>query len=1166
MATLLYSPGVKIYVSTANNGTIEVSDDVVDGTMVRRSDGVSSFNFSLQNARRKYDGLFAPNDRIVVMMRRITWMRVFTGYLNSVPLVTAWPRVVPLAASCSLKRLQYWYWDAGLPASQQLVAQALQAVKTAEDGGIANAILTIMKEVVGWPPEKIHIGGIPKDWFDLAYKIAQDVDARAEEADEIAAQFYSALQGGGVIGGGTITTGGAVVANGTMAKGNYGGEAITGAMAPYIEDIYNAGRAAGATDRDIIIAMMTAMQESSMGSDTRAMTEPNQFGCIGLFQQTIKGFRPGWGPNEGWGTEAQLRNPEFQCKNFFNRLLKVEGRENLSLAQAAEKVQASGEGFRYARHEAMGRAVVTYLKNAAAGNKGVTEGNDPNWKAGAGAWGQGKSTGQALADLGVKLVTDYPNIRYNMGGDASPITPPNKIVQLDCSSFVQWCYYNLLGSLKGLPRTTWDQIKYLKVHGKQISAEQGANTAGAVLYPTSGGHVEISLGDGIHVVGAHNTADGVNVKKFGSKAGLTGYLTQAYLLPNLQYAIGSGGTYNPVEGDEEGKNPDPGAADQVPIQTAADQPWYNPADPFDKLFGNNPWTPVVNQAEAAYSSTFTGIRALLNDQPLLPYLKNLFNATMRSFCSAPNGDLIGWFPDYYGIWGTAASMIVEPIEIKDFNVEWSDDFFVTHQYTVASASTNSLDLATGLSSPADVLPAATTVGIATIDIPSILYALFGIEPDKENAQKFINFIYNRFGARPDFQQLPGVVGTKGEFFSALFLFMRQWAYQYNADIPMTFMPEMWPGMLIKIPAFDFQAYVTTVTHCQPAGTLIRVSDIPTREEGSGKWSKTTYRDVPIETLKEGDKAVSWISQSSNFSKSGQVINKITTRLHDGPLVVAAVGDATTRYAPNHHCVVKLGGPLDEGGHVVYLMRRGGQFRAGRCLWSYGNKAIGPIRRTIDEQADAVWVLSVHETLAEAALHEALIQTEFGLPRESFVHQKNHAFSLVDFWGKLGENVTQARECLDRYGLLIDYPLWSADGIRLGRGEVWTQSAGTRNRIVTAAANLRSGMKMLRVGGATGTLRYPDSEELRQEWVPLRVSDEWYTGLIYSLSVERDHTYIADGVMTHNSFSFGEQGGFSTSVNIAAPARLPKSVNDRSHVLIGLPIAGGLAPTPPKNKK
>lgn len=814
MGTLLYSPGIKVYIDTEKHGLIEVSDDLVDGTMVRRSDGVSSFNFTLQNARRKYDGVFAPNDRIVVMMRRITWMRVFTGYLNSVPLLTAWPRVVPLAASCSLKRLQYWYWDAGLPASQQMVAKALQAVKTAEDGGIANAVLTILKEVVGWPPEKVHIAGIPRDWFDFAYRIAQDIDARAEEADEIAEQFYSALQGQGAVGGGDIPSGGAPIWSGTMKPGNYGGETITKEMCPYIEAIYNNGIHMKATNRDLAIGMMTAMQESSMGSDKKAMTTPNQYGCIGLFQQTIKGFRPGWGPNEGWGTKAQLLDHNFQCKNFFNRLLKISNRDRMTMAQAAEKVQVSGEGWRFAKHEAMGKAVVTFLNNASkkkgtSGTGGGGQGSDPNWQGGSGSWGSGKTTGQALVDTGVKLVTQYPNIRYQLGGDDPPHTPANKVRKLDCSSFIQWVVYQTLGSLKGLPRVTWDQVNYLEKHGKRISAAQGAKTAGAILFNSSEGHVEMSIGDGRRVVGAHNTRAGVNVKDFGSTSALTGYLTKAYLLPNVQYSIGSGGTYNP---DDPAGGTDGGAAPQIPIERAQDQPWYNPNDPYDKLFGNNPWTPVVDQMEQAYSSTFTGIRALLNDQPLLPYLKNLFNATMRSFSSAPNGDLIGWFPDYYGIWGTAASMVVEPIEIKDFNVEWSDDFFVTHQYTVAAAATNAIDLASGLATPQDVLPAATTLGIATIDVPSILYALFGVEASKESAQTFINYVYKRFGARPDFQQLPGVVGTKGEFFSALFLFMRQWAYQYNADIPLTFMPELWPGMLIKIPAFDFQAYVTTVTH------------------------------------------------------------------------------------------------------------------------------------------------------------------------------------------------------------------------------------------------------------------------------------------------------------------------------------------------------------------
>jgi cell wall-associated NlpC family hydrolase len=793
VSTLLYSPGIKVYISTANNGTIDVSDDLVEGTMVRRSDGVSSFDFTLQNTRRKYDGIFAPNDRIVVTMKRISWVRVFTGYLNSVPLLTAWPRVVPLSASCSLKRLQYWYWDAGSPAAQTMVANALKAVQegttNARDGGMANAILTILKNVVGWPESKVHIAGIPQNWFDLAYKIAKDIDARAEEADEIAKQFYSLLQGQGVTGG-VPNGGGSGVATGAMKPGTYGGEQITSVMCPYIEDIYNDGKQAGATDRDLIIGMMTAMQESSMGSDTSAMQTPNKFGCVGLFQQTVG----------SWGTLTQLHDPNYQCKKFFSALLKVSNRTSMTESQAAETVQRSGEGWRYQHHLAMGTAVVNYLNNVATKSTPPTLANDPSYQGGTTQWNTGKSTGLSFLTVCLNLVRDHPNIPYQLGGDSSPTSDvPTK---LDCSSFAQWGYQHTLGKLNGMPRTAAGQQSWCR----QVSADQALKTRGALVFVGNPAHhVEVSLGDGSHTVGAHHT---------GTYAGIVNnrasYWTNGGLLPDLDYSADGGGI-GTVPSDGSG-TPAGSTTPQIPIQDNKSQPWYNPNDKFDQLFGNNAWTPAVNQAEQAYSVVFTGIRAPLNDQPLLPYLKNLFNSTMRSFCSAPNGDLIGWFPDYYGIWGTAAAMVIEPIEIRDFNVTWSDDFFVTHQYTTAAAATNTIDLATGVSTPVNVLNAAVTLGIATIDVPSIMSSLFGLETTTADAQKFINYVYNRFGARPDFQQLPGVVGGKGEFFSALFLFQRQWAYQYNADIPLTFMPELWPGMLIKVPAFDFQAYVTTVTH------------------------------------------------------------------------------------------------------------------------------------------------------------------------------------------------------------------------------------------------------------------------------------------------------------------------------------------------------------------
>ena len=49
MPTLLYQPGIRVYIHSAKGGVIDVSEDLVQGTMVRRSDGVSTFDFTITN-------------------------------------------------------------------------------------------------------------------------------------------------------------------------------------------------------------------------------------------------------------------------------------------------------------------------------------------------------------------------------------------------------------------------------------------------------------------------------------------------------------------------------------------------------------------------------------------------------------------------------------------------------------------------------------------------------------------------------------------------------------------------------------------------------------------------------------------------------------------------------------------------------------------------------------------------------------------------------------------------------------------------------------------------------------------------------------------------------------------------------------------------------------
>jgi murein DD-endopeptidase MepM/ murein hydrolase activator NlpD len=987
MPTLIYSPGIRCYIESEKHGVIDVSGDLTGGTMVRRSDGVSTFDFTLMNARRKYDGVFMPNDRIVVFMRRVAWVRTFTGLLNSVPLKTAWPREVPISASCSLKRLQYWYWDSFTAQSQTMVMTALTQARKDVDGSILNVIQTVLEKVVGWPRSKVHIGKIPQDWYEIVVKMAQQADVWTEESDRLAAEYKASLGTGATFGGVADSAGvggsEADLANypdvpggflGTLgSQTTFAGHTLDRVQRKNAElivstayDLIAANKAARGYEAKVLAtALAVSMVETglrNLASDKYPESKnfPNDGSAagdhdsVGLFQQRAS-----------WGTIAERMNPASSTKKFLHGgtaggtpgLFDHSGWQKMSLGALAQDVQVSAYPDRYAQYEDMAYALVRKMlktKRQEADDRGGPTGRPPR------SGNSSVRTGLNALGVALSLVERYPNIRYTQqyGGTRLDILTQNPPPGLDCSSFVQRVVLDTLGHLAGTPRTSAAQAGWCR----RISVSEALRTPGALLFVSRNGqpsgtyHVEMSLGDGKKTVGAHRS---------GVPAGVTSN-SQSYwdfggLIPALAYAGSGGGPITtgdsssvqvggtrhwPVEansittpyrakgswaagyhtgidfgfavtGDrveaidngrivQAGSNGDYGLSvtqqvgdfqviyghlSQVSVSEgqkvttgtklgevgdtgrsfgdhlhlevrsapyrygndvdpakfitdgmwsstasdgttggagttggitdgwtdpppASELPGYNPNDPIDALFGDAPWYPIFDatSSQSVLANALTGVRTMLNDQPLLPYIKNLFSSTMRSFCSAPNGDLIGWFPDYYGLWGTAGKLRVEPIEIQDFNVIWSDDHFVTHQFT-QTGETAGLDLSNGgvyTNFVQEALLPTTTLGVANIDSPDMMAGLFGIKP--KDAPGFAQWVYKRFGARPDFQMMDGLVGPKAEFFSAVYMFMRQWAYQYNSDIPMTWMPEAWPGLLLQAPAFDFQAYITTVTH------------------------------------------------------------------------------------------------------------------------------------------------------------------------------------------------------------------------------------------------------------------------------------------------------------------------------------------------------------------
>jgi hypothetical protein len=203
MATLIYSPGVKLSIATRKHGVIDVSQDLVDGTVELNQDQMHHMEVRVSNPGNKYLGIFSPNDRFVVAMRRVRWVQVMAGYLNTVPVFSSETRTVPLSGFCTLKKLFFTFWDPGAEASLNLVNQALHDTGasswTQEEAGLPTVTMRLLSEVAGWDPQRIHMGQVPRAWLDRASSLLTRLSDRI--------QFnYNIIGGGATIGGGNADT------------------------------------------------------------------------------------------------------------------------------------------------------------------------------------------------------------------------------------------------------------------------------------------------------------------------------------------------------------------------------------------------------------------------------------------------------------------------------------------------------------------------------------------------------------------------------------------------------------------------------------------------------------------------------------------------------------------------------------------------------------------------------------------------------------------------------------------------------------------------------------------------------------------------------------------------------------------------------------------------
>jgi hypothetical protein len=108
-------------------------------------------------------------------------------------------------------------------------------------------------------------------------------------------------------------------------------------QAPVAATIAGVAARMGLPTRALEIAYATALQESKLtnlpGGDRDS---------VGVFQQR---------PSQGWGTVAQLEDPQYAATAFFKALVKVPNYLSIPEYQAAQDVQHSADGYAYEQWE-----------------------------------------------------------------------------------------------------------------------------------------------------------------------------------------------------------------------------------------------------------------------------------------------------------------------------------------------------------------------------------------------------------------------------------------------------------------------------------------------------------------------------------------------------------------------------------------------------------------------------------------------------------------------------------------------------------------------------------------------------------------------------------------------------------------------------------------------
>lgn len=787
--TLIYSPGVEILIDSALAGPVDVSEDASSGNLTLRENGSHSLQITLENANRKYDGLFVPNDRVVVKMKRFRWVQVFSGYLDSAPYFSTYPGKVELTAQCTLKVLRYWPWDRGSAKAQALLSQVRDV--DAQDGGMSEIVHSLLTEVVGWEPERIHTGRVPSEWFNKFEKIYTRLD------DDFT-QLTDPLLGINPILAGKPVGGFSMIA-----------AAATGGTGPSIGDGEKEKLKLAPADYEI--AMATIRQLES-GNNYSAVNKGDGVGdwATGAYQftdttwATYRGYRRASDAPPNVQDEKALAMIRDAMARYGDQLLNVPYSWYYPVAlrkpELLDQIPAANEGNKLTIRQYGYKWVDVYVQKYRE-----ARGKDPA----PGLVLPGIVDSSASSSILYPIpagVTQLKSSEVGWGGYSNG--------QIPSSALAYGSYVNGTGG-HPLAVESWQKMA-------TEAAKDGINLA-CGMYRNLEGQEALKNGAGVKKPGTSNHGWGLAADVNDIPKGPSGVNSPTYIwLKNNAYKWGWG---HPSWAQPGGSKPEPWHWEFFAIYAVGTDingvnPFGAPGSGVEGIGGDTTFSRQLFSALAGWtnvpeihpeSGILSGYKAVMNDEAILPTIQQFVQASGRSYCAAPNGDFISWFPDYWGEYGIAGKMKIEAIELLDFAVDWNDESLITHSFVEGALTPGSAGPApSGIMSG---IEAYTTRGVATVDMPNLLAAILNVKDASQYPWlRDPEQLFRRFGARISRTKMTSISGPHQEFYYAVSQLTRAWADQFRARAPLTFMPELFPGMIMEIPLYGVQMYVSQVSH------------------------------------------------------------------------------------------------------------------------------------------------------------------------------------------------------------------------------------------------------------------------------------------------------------------------------------------------------------------